>query len=320
MNKKDGQENKEPRADKVWIELVIELPQHLCDGVSDFLITTLGRGVLIEDLEESFEHQEMERIRAYLTKEEIELGIMAQIEQYLLDLKELEGDFPEIRFSTRPIIEQDWSQGWKAYFKPTRVGKRIVVKPSWENYIPRPEDIVIEIDPGMAFGTGTHPSTALILKSMERLWDDMGWTYSRDSNGPQVLDVGTGTGILGITAARLGASSVLCLDVDPDAVEIARENAYKNHVHHIVSVTLSPLWQVEGDYDVILANLDKSTLLFLAKDLAERLSKPGWLIISGILVEQQESVQEVFREQGLSMLWEEIEQEWICLTWLKQRT
>ncbi len=303
-----------PPGGKIWVEMMVEVSSDLCDIVSEFLASRLGRGVLIEDIPDSGpESREKEKIRAYLNQKELDSGLLQEIQRYLMELPGVESG-AEIRISTRPIVEEDWSQGWKAYFKPLRVGKRIVIKPSWEAYVPDPMDIVVEVDPGMAFGTGTHPSTAMVIKAMEHIWENRGWSNTGEGSGPEVLDVGTGTGILGIAAAKLGASSVLCLDVDPDAVETARENAYKNHVHHRVSVTLTPIWQIGEEFDLILANLDKATLLLLAKDLVKRLASGGMLVISGILEEQENAVKNAFGNLGLHVVQAMREDEWVCLT------
>ncbi len=308
-----GTEGTSQKEKKIWIELAVEVPSDLCDIVSEFLISALGRGILIEDIPHSgTEGREIERIRAYLDSTELDSGILTEIEAFIMELPDLESGFPDVKISTN-IIEEDWHEGWKAYFKPTRVGKFIVIKPSWENYVPNPRDIVVEIDPGRAFGTGTHPSTSLVIKAMERLWEEQGWLQKEGVGKPRVLDVGTGTGILGITAAKLGASSVLCLDVDTDAVEIARENTYKNHVHHMVSVSLTPLWQIQEEYDVVLANIDRETLLLLSEDLVEKLASPGWLILSGILVEHGESVRRAFTGLGLELKAEDTEGEWLSM-------
>lgn len=300
---------------KVWIELCVEVPVELCDVVSEFLVSTLGRGVLIEDVPEGGSGSgDRERIRAYLGKEDLDAGLLPEIEAYVMDLSEVHSRGTDLRISTRPVIEEDWHEGWKAFFKPARVGKLVVVKPSWENYVPRPRDIVIEIDPGRVFGTGTHPSTSLVIKAMEELWTARGW-LGKDAGGrmPSVLDVGTGTGILGITAARLGASWVLCLDVDPDAVETTRQNAFRNHVHHLVSATVTPIWQIEEEFDVVLANIDEATLLLLAEDIVKRVACRGWVILSGILLEQGDSVKDAFTGLGLELEKGLEEGEWMAL-------
>ena len=312
----------------VWIELIVNVSTpEISEVVSDILISTLGRGILVEDIDlPGTEDKFSQRIKAYLNKDDLEKGLLKELEHSFYELEEFFGDDRAIRFETRTIVEEEWSENWKKYFKPVRVGQRLVIKPSWEQFVPSKEDIVIEIDPGQAFGTGTHASTVLILEAMERIWTQEKWERCSgrgvdvpahdDTNCPQVLDVGTGTGILGIAAAKLGASSVLCLDIDPIAVKVARDNFMRNHVHDKASAATTPLWQIEGSYDVILANLDRDTILLLADDLSSRLAPSGRLILSGILTTQADRVEEAFTKRGLVMedrLIDTREGEWTAL-------
>jgi ribosomal protein L11 methyltransferase len=316
---------------KSWVEMSIDLPNELLDAVADFLVSTLGRGVFIEDVKTEMDQTHArECVRAYLDAEDLKAGRLQDIEEYLSGIEEMNAGYSGIRFSTRVIFDEDWGENWKQYFKPVRIGTRFVVRPSWEDFVPLLNDIVIAIDPGRAFGVGTHASTSLVLEAMEDLWQEQGWTTKVASgpNGrkvppsllPRVLDVGSGTGILGIAAAKLGAASVLCLDIDPDAVEAARDNVGRNHVHDSVAVTQTPLWKVEGGYDVILANLDRDTLLLLAHPLAERLKECGRMLLSGILLGQCAEVEKVFFDHGLRVVRsknDSPDQEWACLTLTK---
>ncbi len=299
-----------------WIELEIVCPEPLVDVVSDFLISTLHRGVLIEDLPESFAQSEpMSLLKAYMTKDEAEKGLFEEIEFYLSDLSSMESDYPDIKLNTKAVIEEDWTEGWKRYFKPIKVGRRLVIKPSWEEYVPKASEIVIEIDPGQAFGTGTHPTTIMMLEALEQILEKM--VSQNLPKGVDVLDVGTGTGILGIAAAKLGAASVIGIDVDPVAVEVARKNIYGNHVHKQMSVSTTPLWQIEGGFHLVLANLDKNTLELLAEDLVSKMADEAVLLISGILEGQEKGVIAIFDELGLknNMLNSQSENgnNWLCL-------
>ncbi len=301
-----------------WVELIVETSEDIADAVSDFLVSALSRGVYIEDLEEMVEEDGFTtRIHAYLSREDLESGMLKTIEGYFLALEELYSDLPVISWSTRAVVEEDWSENWKKYFKPLRIGKSIVIKPSWEQFVPKEDDILIDIDPGRAFGVGTHASTSLMLEAMEDLWNERPWA---DGNvvdmWPECLDVGTGTGILGIAAAKLGSKSVLCLDIDLDAVETARENCLRNHVHHVVSVSNTPVWQVEGPYDIVLANIDKETLTFLASDLTRLVKKRGRLVLSGFLADKADSIADVYGRHNMKVLQtniDKIEGQWACM-------
>lgn len=307
---------------KPWVELIVDTTEDVADAVSDFLISALSRGVYIEDLEEMIEEDgPRTRIHAYLSREDLESGMLKTIEGYFLDLKGLYSDLPVISWSTRAIVEEDWSENWKKYFKPLRIGRSIVIKPSWEQFVPGEDDIVIDIDPGRAFGVGTHASTSLMLEVMEDLWNERPWAGRGDhgkaaDTGPECLDVGTGTGILGITAAKLGSKSVLCLDIDPDAVETARENCLRNHVHHVVLVSNTPVWQIEGPYDIVLANIDRETLVLLAGDLARLVKTRGRLVLSGFLSDKADSVAHVYGRHHMKVLRKKIdgkEGQWACM-------
>ena len=198
---------------------------------------------------------------------------------------------------SRPIFEEDWSHGWKAYFKPIKVGECLVVKPTFEAYVPKAGEVVVEIDPGQAFGTGSHATTRLCLRAIEEYF-----LHLSPGENIHVLDCGTGTGILGIAAAKLGAGSVLMIDVDPVAVEVARQNIKLNHCQGVAVASTTPIWEIEASFHIVVANLDKNTLLLLAEDLVRVLRKGGRLIASGILVEQVEAVRRHFEGVGLNTL------------------
>lgn len=302
---------------RTWIKLNIRCPEDLSEPIADFLISTLNRGVMVEDEPETISHPyQMTQIHAYITQQEINQGLLKEIKSYLKSLSELESGYPEIQLTTQAVLEEDWAEQWKSYFKPVKIGKKFVIKPSWEEYIPNLDEIVIEIDPGQAFGTGSHPTTCLMLEALEQTMEDM--KYKDLPKGIEVLDVGTGTGILGIAAVKLGAASVLGIDIDPVAVETARKNVYANHAHKQMVVSSTPLWQVEGGYHLVLANLDKNTLELLAKDLVEKLASEGFLIISGILQGQEEGLIDLFKNLGLDVKIQKSQKdnngdEWLCI-------
>jgi ribosomal protein L11 methyltransferase len=172
----------------------------------------------------------------------------------------------------------DWRHAWKAYFKPARIGERLVVRPSWEPYEPQPQDLVITIDPGTAFGTGTHETTRLVMERLERLVRP----------GASVLDVGCGSGILSIACALLGAGDVHGIDVDPDAVRIARENAELNAVAPRVRFGQEPVGELTTVHPLVLANIETRILVPLADALRARVAPGGTLVLSGVLAWERE--------------------------------
>ncbi|NPA94870.1 MAG: 50S ribosomal protein L11 methyltransferase [Thermodesulfobacteria bacterium] len=304
--------SQEKRQDKrLWVELSLLCSKILEEALSDFLISELERGVIVE---EDPDNEELLVIKAYLSREDLESGALGSIEGYLEELIQLHPD-ATVRILGEKVVEEDWHDKWKEYFRPLRVGRRLVVKPTWEEYVPDIDDIVIEIDPGRAFGVGSHPSTRLMLKRLEELAD------ADVLGGAEVLDVGTGSGILAIAAARLGAKTVLAIDNDLDAVETARNNVHLNNVHGKVSVSGTPVWEVEGPFDIVLANIDRDTLLLLCKELVNQVGRGGRLVLSGILQEQKDAVVEAFEGQGLGLAHSEADEkddQWVLLEFQKR--
>jgi ribosomal protein L11 methyltransferase len=228
----------------------------------------------------------------------------ATVRGYLPD----NGDAPRIRNSVRLALrmaplqakprwrrvrrlkESDWQESWKRHFGIQRIGRALVVKPSWTQYRLKDGEIVIEIDPGMAFGTGQHPTTAMCLRKLEELVRP----------GMGVLDLGCGSGILGIASARLGATRVLALDVDPNAVRAARENTTANGVAHAVEVREGTL-DGDGVFDLIVANISGLTLERLAPTLARSLRPGGALISSGFLEDAVAGLSSAYEAVGLTV-------------------
>jgi ribosomal protein L11 methyltransferase len=214
-----------------------------------------------------------------------------------------EGRLPEphIRF----LAETDWAEAWKSHYHVLHVGDRLVIKPTWRDYVTQPGDLVIALDPGLAFGSGLHPTTRLCLESLE--------DHLRP--GQTVLDVGTGSGILAIAAARLGASRVLALDTDPLAAQVARENLVRNQVQSIAQVEAASVSTIshQKSYDLVVANILAETIVELAPALVSSLSLPGILIVSGIILDHSQAVITSLHEHGLSVLDRRADDEWIAL-------
>ncbi|HSO19832.1 MAG TPA: 50S ribosomal protein L11 methyltransferase [Desulfosarcina sp.] len=209
------------------------------------------------------------------------------------------------RIFYRAVHEEDWAESWKAFFWPEKVSPRIVVKPTWREYHPVGDERVLEIDPGMAFGTGTHPTTALCLQMMEK--------YLRPDD--RLLDVGTGSGILLAAAALLGASEVHGIDNDPVAVNVARQNLVLNAVPADRSLVWAGdlLKGVADRYDLVMANILAEVVIALLPDLAGILSPGGRFICSGILQSQQGAVTAEAGKQGLRVIETVIREEWVAM-------
>lgn len=208
---------------------------------------------------------------------------------------------------TRIVHEEDWAAAWKAYFPVLRIGRRIVIRPTWRRHRRGPDDVVIAMDPGMAFGTGLHPTTRLCLAAMEPLADDGRLA------GARVLDVGCGSGILAIAAVRLGAASALGVDTDPIAIEATTANARRNGLVRRVRARVGSLPSGEPPHDVVLANLIAGVLVPLAPALRAELAPGGTLVASGIFIDREAEVCAAFEAAGITVTGRAAEGEWVAL-------
>lgn len=223
------------------------------------------------------------------------------------DLAEWQANFPELRVSRtlRLVPEEDWAHAWKRFWHAQRIGDRVVIKPSWEDFSPEPGDLVIELDPKQAFGTGTHPTTQLCLRALE--------TALEGHDRPLVFDVGTGSGILAIASVLLGARKVLACDTDPVAVAATDENIALNGVADRVETFVGGIETIEGQADVLVINILAEVVAALAPEISRRVRPGGDVIASGIIRERQALVEEAFAAVGLTTLRVEYQGEWVLL-------
>jgi ribosomal protein L11 methyltransferase len=203
--------------------------------------------------------------------------------------------------SLEHVVGDEWRDAYKKYFKVTPLGARLVIRPSWEPYEAKPHEVVVTVDPGRAFGTGTHESTRLLMQALDQ----------QVKGGERVLDVGCGTGILAICALKLGAQDALCIDVDPDAIAVTLENASFNDVAAQVEARTTPVEEVPDAYPLVLANIQASVLIPLARAIAARVAPGGLLLLSGILIGQEDDVRAAYPE--FAVLGAPKEGEWIAL-------
>jgi ribosomal protein L11 methyltransferase len=209
--------------------------------------------------------------------------------------------------TTRLVHEADWAEAWKAHFPVIRVGRRLVIKPTWRRHRREPDDVVLALDPGMAFGTGLHPTTRLCLAGIEAIAD------AGRLDGARVLDVGCGSGILSIAAAKLGAATVLGLDTDPIAIESTDANAARNRLARRITAREGSLPSREPAFDVIVANLIASLLITLIEALRDEVRPGGILLASGIFVDREPDVRTAFESAGLGVTARTEEGEWVAL-------
>jgi ribosomal protein L11 methyltransferase len=297
-----------------WLEIACEVPAEHADVVADFLTDLSGNGVCIDNQSvDAFSTSEIPDsarvvIKAYLSADSDPAPQMLAFETFIAGLS---WRHPDASFGS-PVMSavnaEDWSSSWKVHFKPLRVGKRLLIVPTWETAAELPGDLVIRIDPGMAFGTGGHETTRLCLEMLEGVMD-----AEPVLKIPSLLDLGTGSGILAMAASMLGAGRILALDIDPDAILVARENLALNQLSDLVECGTTPIEGLTEKFDIILANILAEELVRLAPNLAERLLPGGALILSGILAEKEALVRQGFVSQPLKYVQTASTGEWVAM-------
>ncbi len=284
------------------------------EAVSEVLSRYAPNGVAIEQLARDIglgadegAAQQLESIvavRAYLAVDDHVDHKKRQIEEALWHLSQI-SPMPEPAF--RVVNESDWAEAWKEHYHVAHLGERFVIKPSWREYEARPGELVIELDPGMAFGTGLHPTTQMCLAALE--------TYLKPDM--RVLDLGTGSGILAIGAAKLGAGSIVAVDNDPLAVKVAQENARVNRVDTMIQVGCGSLDEAaahDTTYDLIVVNILARVIMQLCEeDLGRVVRSRGLAICAGLIDTQEYGVREALASQGLHVIDRLQEKDWVGL-------
>jgi ribosomal protein L11 methyltransferase len=289
-----------------WLTIESLLPVEWAEPLSNFLMEQGASGI-----EEVDEGREWKRLKSYFPPGTKKGELLAVIHRYVRSLKKIFPSKMNYQIEDHPLPEQDWGENWKRYFKPVQVTPRILVKPPWRSVRFRKEQKVIEIIPGLAFGTGTHATTRLCIQALER---------RLRTKGLSVLDVGTGSGILSIVAAKLGAEKVWAVDPDELSIDITRTNVELNGVQEQVKVRRGTLGDVSGRFDLVVANIDVKALKRMRMPLARHLKKRGFLILSGILEREELSIRDRYSEvKGLSWVGSTRQDEWACLTFQKRQ-
>lgn len=322
--------------DGAWLELAVTCDPEAVEAVSEILARAAPGGVSVEPgftlvdegLGAAVDPSAPATVRAYLPARDAlaARGAADEVDRALGHLQAFGlREIGELR--TQVVQEADWAAAWKRHVGVLRIGRRIVIRPTWRRHRRLPGDVVIAMDPGMAFGTGLHPTTRLCLAGIER-WADEGLLGGRAADrsgrpaghGPtaagapvRLLDVGCGSGILAIAAGLLGAATLVGVDTDPIAIEATLANARRNRVARRLRAWQGSLPSGAGPFDLVAANLIASVLVALAADLAAELRPGGRLLASGIFVDREAAVRVALENAGLRVLRREAEGDWVAL-------
>ena len=305
---------------KDWIEVTIITSSEAVEAVSAMLYNTGVEGVSILDPLDLIFRRDHTTDWDYFDETIIDTKSGVVIKGYYKEDEKFEDHLEEIKIginnlpsfgldkgagsvTAQKVNEEDWENNWKKYYKPIKVGEKIVIKPIWEKYNKNPEEIIVELDPGMAFGTGSHETTRMCIKALER-------HVNKDST---VFDIGTGSGILSISAAKLGAKNTIGVDLDPVAVDSAKQNVSYNDISNIQILYGNLMDVVEGKANIIIANIMADIIIFLTDQVKEFIEEGGYFISSGIILSKKDEVINKLTKCGFKIEEINIEGEWVCI-------
>lgn len=305
-----------------WSEISIHTSHEATEAVANILHEAGASGVIIEDSaepdrihEDRFgEIYELKKedfplegviVKAYLPVNSFLIETVKEISESVNELAEFGLDVGLNQVQTNEVDEEDWATAWKKYYHPVKISGRFTIVPTWEVYEPVDSDeLIIELDPGMAFGTGTHPTTVMCLQALEK--------YVK--KGDSVIDVGTGSGVLSIGAALLGASRVHALDLDEVAVTAAKENISLNKVNNVVEVTHGNLLDsVQEPASIIVANILAEVIMTFSKDAYDILPEDGLFIVSGIIAQKRDLVKDDLQSKGFEIIESVLMEDWVAI-------
>lgn len=290
---------------KKWLKISITTDPRLVDCISDYLVGIHGAGVEMSAEDE----QPTGIITSFIEKENISepeaVALTTQISGFLAEMASIFNTaVPSLNWEF--IEEEDWGKNWKQHFVPFQIVPGLVIAPTWENYLKKDDELVIEMDPGMAFGTGHHATTSLSLGFIQEV--------TNQKTTKTVLDVGCGTAILTMAAVLFGAHHAVGIDNCQDAVNAATENVAHNNLQEKIDIAITPLDHIEGSFDIVVANIIHDVLASMSSQLTAKTKSGGYLILSGVLAEQQaDSIAGIFTEKGFSLLNQKSEGEWAAL-------
>ena len=307
--------------DGTWIEVRVITKSEALEPISGIFYSLDCKGVAIEDPEDILgreqgpltwdfadinvlEHKgKVAVVKAYFAEEDNIEDVLAYVNERLTELKEMGLDLGEAKVEHEKMYEEDWANTWKQYYKPSKVGEKIVVKPIWEEYEAKEGELVVDLDPGMAFGTGTHETTRMCIQALER--------YVKEES--TVFDVGCGSGILAIAAAKLGAKLAVGVDLDPVAVESSIENVGYNKLNNIEILHGNLVEVIDGKADIVVANILAEIICILTDDVKRVLKDGGIFITSGIIHDRVDMVCEKLEATGFEVIEKNRDGEWNCI-------
>lgn len=289
-----------------WVEITIQATDESTEAVSNILTEEGCGGTAASNLVES-DKNTINNIIGYLPVDDRLEDRLQHIRERVQELPELGLNLVTDEITIKWVEDEEWASAWKKFFKPLKIG-RIVIRPTWEEYNPQPDETVIDLDPGMAFGTGNHPTTKLCLEALQ----------DYISGGEMVLDMGTGSAILAMAAAKLGASRVVGLDIDPVAVEAALENVNRESLGSQITIGLADSPSAfDGQADIVLANIIAKVIIDMGEGLSSKVKPGGLLIASGIVVERSQEVIDTLTNLGLTLHETRQEGDWVALAFRK---
>lgn len=305
-----------------WTEIKVSTNAENEDIVSSILYEVGAMGLTIEDpndiveltkrvddwdfIDDSLFQSEFEGIiiKAYYSELEDLISIVEKVKNRLEIEPVLAGEKLLGKVIISTVDEKDWAESWKQYYKPKRIGEKIVIKPTWEDFEEKPGDIIIELDPGMAFGTGTHETTIMCAEALE----------SHVKTNSTVFDIGCGSGVLSIVAAKLGAKEVIGVDLDEVCVKVSNENIEMNKVEDIIEIRKGNLLDVvKGKANIIVANIIAEIIASITGDIGSFLEEDGLFISSGIIIEKIPLVENALVENGFKILEVRKMNSWACI-------